>query len=539
MTSKRTRFFIYYPIILAVVLAAGVHLGSRLPFGSQVVSTKAPVNSTKKIGNLLNYIEEEYVDSVNLDGLTESAIINMLSELDPHSSYIPARNFDAANETLHGNFDGIGVEFNIIRDTIVVVAPISGGPSERLGIRSGDRIVMVEDSLVAGTGITNRDVIDLLRGPRGSMVTVDIYRRGSSGLLEFRIERDKIPIYSVDTSYMIDERTGYVKVSRFGATTYDEFMERLRDLKSRGMKQLILDLRGNPGGYLTAAIEICDELLETDKLIVYTEGRARARSSSYATGGGEFEHGSLAILIDEGSASASEIVAGAVQDNDRGVILGRRSFGKGLVQEQAELPDGSAVRLTIARYYTPTGRCIQRPYDSDEDYFADIIDRYEHGELYEEDSISVNEELKFTTPAGKTVYGGGGITPDIFIPLDTTAFSQYHGQLISSGVLREFALELVSRHQSDLQKHNTVEDFRSDFQLSKAEFEELVELALARGVKAEPADISSSAPAIKRSLRAFMARSKWNGDGYYPIMNEHDSVIRKALEALSEYQTSL
>lgn len=532
MSDNKLKLFIYYPIVLSVVLAGGIYLGSILGVGYMPGTLiEAPSNTSKKITNLLNYVQEEYVDTVDLEGLTESTIINMLEQLDPHSSYIPAQDLDAMNEPLSGNFDGIGVEFNILNDTIVVVAPINGGPSEKLGILSGDRIVTIEDSTVAGVGVTNKDVISMLRGERGTKVEVGIVRRGEKQVLSFNITRDKIPIYSVDAGYMVNDKIGYIKVSRFAATTYDEFLDKLEMLKENGMQSLILDLRGNPGGYLNAAIEICDEFLKEGQLIVYTEGRSRPKDSAYATGKGRFEKGNLVVLVDEGSASASEIVSGAIQDNDRGTIVGRRTFGKGLVQEQVELQDGSAVRLTIARYYTPTGRCIQRPYGKDEDYYGDFLDRLESGELYEADSISVDENEKFVTPGGKVVYGGGGIIPDVFVPLDTTGYSEFHRQLIRTGILREFALNYAAENRARLDAFSTPDQFKKGFSVSTSDYEALKEFARSKDVKVVPA--TSLDKEIVNNLKALIARSIWNGDGFYPIINQDDKVIQKSIEILS------
>ncbi|MGB0367889.1 MAG: S41 family peptidase [Flavobacteriales bacterium] len=531
MGDNKFKLFIYYPIVLAMVLAGGIFLGAKLNAGfSPGVMLDSSTGSSKKISNLLNYVEEEYVDTVDLDGLTESAIINMLDQLDPHSSYIPARELESTNDPLNGNFDGIGVEFNIISDTIVVVAPITGGPSEKLGIRSGDRIVTIEDSLIAGIGITNKDVISMLRGERGTKVKVEIYRRGEQDLIPFSIKRDKIPIYSVDTGYMVEDGIGYIKISRFGAKTYDEFLEKLDKLKSDGMNSLILDLRGNPGGYLNAAINICDEFLEDEKLIVYTEGRARPKESAYATGGGDFEKGNVVVLVDEGSASASEIVSGAVQDNDRGTIIGRRTFGKGLVQEQVELTDGSAVRLTIARYYTPTGRCIQRPYGEDEDYYGDFYNRLENGELYEEDSIQVDEQRRFTTPNGKVVYGGGGIMPDVFVSVDTTGYTKFHTDLIRSGALREYSLNYSTNNSAVFDSYETASAFKSNFNFSAADYKDLIEFAEKKDLETE--DAAEGKEDVLRNLKALVARSKWNGEGFYPIINEGDKMIEAALDEL-------
>ena len=531
MSDNRLKLFIYYPIVLAMVLAGGVYLGAQLNAGfAPGLVLESSTGNSKKISNLLNYVQEEYVDSVDLNGLTESTIIKMLDQLDPHSSYIPARDLESTNDPLNGNFDGIGVEFNIISDTIVVVAPINGGPSEKLGIRSGDRIVTIEDSVIAGTGITNKDVISMLRGKRGTKVKIEIYRRGQKGLIPFRIERDKIPIYSVDTGYMVEDRIGYIKISRFGATTYDEFLEKLDKLKTAGMNSLILDLRGNPGGYLNAAINICDEFLEDGKLIVYTEGRARPKDSAYATRRGDFEKGSIVVLVDEGSASASEIVSGAIQDNDRGTIIGRRTFGKGLVQEQVELSDGSAVRLTIARYYTPTGRCIQRPYGEDEDYYGDFYNRLENGELYEEDSIQVDEKRKFTTPNGKVVYGGGGIMPDVFVSVDTTGYTKFHSDLIRSGALREFSLNYSTSNASIFDDYKSAEAFRLNFRFNDAVYNELIAFAKQKDVGVD--DAAEGKEDVLRNLKALVARSKWNGEGFYPIINEEDKMIEEALKVL-------
>lgn len=532
MSDNRLKIFIYYPIVLALVLAGGIYLGSILGAGyvpNSVVDSSSA--NSKKITNLLNYVLEEYVDSVDLDGLTESTIIKMLDQLDPHSAYIPARDLEAMNEPLNGNFDGIGVEFNIVEDTIVVVAPINGGPSEKLGIRSGDRIVSIEDTVVAGVGIENKDVISKLRGERGSKVKIEIARRGVKNLIEFRIERDKIPIYSVDAGYMINNEVGYIKISRFAATTYDEFLEKLNRLRSHGMKSLILDLRGNPGGYLNAAIEICDEFLSDGKLIVYTEGRARPKDSAYSTRKGNFENGKLAILIDEGSASASEIVSGAIQDNDRGTIVGRRSFGKGLVQEQVELADGSAVRLTIARYYTPTGRSIQRPYGKDQDYYGEYFDRIASGELYEADSISLDKDKKYVTPGGKVVYGGGGIVPDVFVKLDTTGYTEFHSQLMSSGVIREFSLNYSTENRASLDRYKSASEYDQKFNFSDKDYAQLVAFAKSKSVKTEGSDKAKID--VLNHLKALVARSKWNGDGFYPIINKNDKTIEAALKALN------
>lgn len=536
MSENRFRLFIYLPIVFAVVLVAGIYLGAYLqPSGTtySIDLTGASGNS-RKITNLLNYVSEEYVDSLDLDSLSESAIINLLSQLDPHSAYIPAKDLAGMNQPLEGNFDGIGVEFNVINDTIVVVAPISDGPSEKLGIRAGDCIVKIEGQNVAGIKIQNEDVISKLRGERGSKVKVKIFRKGQKTLLDFTIVRDKIPIYSVDAGYMVNKSIGYIKVSRFAATTYDEFYEKLLALKKQGMTNLILDLRGNPGGYLNTAIAMSDEFLPKGKLIVYTEGRARPRQDSYATADGDFEQQGIVVLIDEGSASASEIVAGALQDNDRGSIIGRRSFGKGLVQEQAELPDGSAVRLTIARYYTPTGRCIQRPYTNEDEYYGDFYNRLEQGEMYEADSIKVNEKDRFVTPKGKVVYGGGGIMPDVFVPLDTTDYSVFHNRLLGNGLIREFAVNISVERQKELKSYTTFNDFKSKFKVTDDDYARLIAMAGNRNIKGSPEEIQHAKKGIVRNLRALIARAEWQGNGYFSIINEDDKAMLEAVKLLSK-----
>ncbi|MEZ5199370.1 MAG: S41 family peptidase [Bacteroidales bacterium] len=407
----KNRFTLYLPILFAIVLIIGILLGYKLTPVSTVNPNlfKLNLNRYDKLNDVVDYIVEEYVDSVSKEQLTENGINGILDKLDPHSNYITAREFHAVNDPLLGNFEGIGIQFRIISDTIVVIYPIPGGPSEEVGLLAGDRIVLVDDSLVAGVGIDNEGAMRMLKGKRGTEVKVGIFRKETAGSMDFIIRRDVIPTYSVDIAYMPEDRIGYVKVSKFSATTYNEFLSAVGGLKSQGMNKIILDLRGNTGGYLQAAIDMADEFLEKDKLIVYTKGNNQPRESSYATSKGQLESDEIVILIDEGSASASEIVAGALQDNDRGTIVGRRSFGKGLVQRQLDFLDGSALRLTIARYYTPTGRCIQKPYDSEkgfEEYYHESVDRFYNGELVEADSNHLVDSLKYITPQGKVVYGG-------------------------------------------------------------------------------------------------------------------------------------
>jgi carboxyl-terminal processing protease len=414
-----------------------------------------------KIETLIRYVDRYYVDSVNDKKLIENAIRNFLKELDPHSVYLTKEELEEMNEPLIGNFEGIGIQFNILNDTILVISPISGGPSEKLGIMAGDKIVKINGENVAGTGITNSDVTKKLRGQKGTKVEVSIQRRDVKKIVDYTITRDKIPIFSVDASYMVNPEIGYIKVNRFSATTMDEFRKSLEALRTSGMKHLVLDLRGNSGGYLSTAIELADEFLSDNKMIVYTNGRSFPKDERYATGKGGFESGKLAVLVDNGSASASEIVAGAVQDWDRGLIVGRRTFGKGLVQKPYNLPDGSAIRLTIQRYYTPTGRCIQKPY---EEYKDDYFHRLERGEFFSQDSIRMPDSLVYYTPHKRKVYGGGGIIPDEFVPVDTTYNSDFLSELSRKGVFYQFAIRYVDENRKKIQKsYPDFESFKNNF----------------------------------------------------------------------------
>jgi len=429
MPFQNKKSTIFFPLILSAILIIGMLLGIQLE-KRQITRFHSVIPKMDKLQGVLNFIVAEYVDSVSKSDLEEVAIPDILSSLDPHSVYIPARDVERVNEPLQGNFEGIGVSFNMPNDTVIINTVIPGGPSEKIGLKAGDRIVEINDSVVAGRHINQNDIVKQLKGPKGTKVKVGILRKGEPDLLEFTITRGKIPLYSVDVSYMLNDSTGYIKISKFARTTYKEFIKAIDTLKARGMTQMILDLRSNTGGYMDAATHIANQFLPKNTLIVYTKGRAHPREDVYADGTGEFQKGRLVVLIDEYSASASEILAGAIQDNDRGTIMGRRSFGKGLVQEPLVLSDGSAIRLTIARYYTPTGRCIQKPYDKgNKEYYHDIQERISNGELEVADSIHFADSLKFKTPDGKIVYGGGGIMPDVFIPMDTTGISPWFIQL--------------------------------------------------------------------------------------------------------------
>ena len=464
-----------------------------------------------------------YVDEVNEGKLVEEAIVKMLEQLDPHSTYSDPEEVKRMNEPLQGNFEGIGIQFNMAEDTLLVIQPVSGGPSEKVGILAGDRIVMVEDTLIAGVKMSTEDIMRRLRGPKDSKVNLKILRRGVKELLPFTVKRDKIPVYSLDASYMIKDKIGYIRINRFAATTHEEFKKALTGLQKKGMKDLILDLQGNGGGYLNAAIDIANEFLGKKELIVYTEGRRNPRSEFFAKGTGEFQNGRLMVLVDEFSASASEIVTGAVQDWDRGVVVGRSSFGKGLVQRPIDLPDGSMIRLTIARYYTPAGRCIQKPYDSSinekpgkgkssessiEKYNQDLIDRYNHGEMISADSIHFPDSLKCQTKKlGRTVYGGGGIMPDYFVPVDTTLYTDYHRNLVAKGVVIKTTMNFIEKNRKALlDKYKTFEKFNEKFEIDDQLLNYLREAADKEKIEFNEEQYNKALPLIKAQLKALIAR---------------------------------
>ncbi|WP_028981514.1 S41 family peptidase [Sporocytophaga myxococcoides] len=530
MTQKTNpRKYYKFPIFLALAVICGIFIGAVMNSDG---SKNNITQSFKRYYEILNYVENDYVDTVNMDELVDFSIVKMLEKLDPHTAYIPKKDIDIARSQLEGDFEGIGIEFNIIKDTIYVVAPISGGPSEAVGLMAGDKIVKVDDKSVAGAGITNGDVFSKLRGPKGTKVKVTIVRKNAKKPLDFVITRDKIPTYSVDVSYMVDQTTGYIKVSRFSANTYTEFKQALTGLKAKGMKQLIIDLKDNPGGYMDRATRIVDELLDDRKLIVYTDGKdPRYDSRIEAYMNGDFEKGPVIVLINEGSASASEIVSGALQDNDRALIVGRRSFGKGLVQMPIPLSDGSELRLTISRYYTPSGRSIQKPYDKNntDDYSSDLLKRYQHGEFFHADSIKFNDSLKYKTTKGRYVYGGGGIMPDIFVPRDTTAFTTYLVELFNKNIIREYTLDYFSNNKEELQKM-TFEEFKKSFTVTDKMLKEVVDLATRSGVKYKESDFNKSRNMLKNNIKAYIGRSVWGNSGFYPIINETDEIYLSALK---------
>jgi carboxyl-terminal processing protease len=500
-------------------------------------STKTDTKETsQKFAAALFYIENFYVDSTKAPKLVETAIVNMLKELDPHSAYLSKEEIDAANEPLEGSFDGIGVTFQLHKDTILIISPVPGGPSEKLGIQAGDKIIKIDGEEAFGSKVNNKFVMDRLRGKKGSIVNVSIFRTGRKDLIDYAIVRDKIPINSIDATFMLPGKIGYIKLNRFSKTSMEEFQASMAQLKTEGMEGLILDLRGNSGGYLNTAVELSDEFLDAGKMIVYTEGLNSPRQEFKATQKGVFEKGKLIVLINEASASASEIVSGAVQDWDRGLVLGRRSFGKGLVQRPFQLPDGSVIRLTSARYYTPTGRSIQRPYDDGvESYYKDLYERHRRGELVHADSIHFPDSLKYTTPAKRVVFGGGGIMPDVFVAWDSTQFTDYYSNLIRKGVFNRFSLEYTNNNRGRLKKtYPKASDFKTKFEVDEKLMAAFLEMAKEEKVEFSEEEFGKSEIIIKHQIKALIARNMWDMSAYYEIMNEIDETLLRALEILNK-----
>ncbi len=523
-------------MFIALALLVGVLIGANT-FSPSANNPQGTAKSYLKFRDILSYIDRDYVDTVDVEKLSDYAITKMLEKLDPHTSYIPASEIAMARSYLEGDFEGIGVEFNIFHDTIHVVAPLSGGPSEAAGIQAGDKIIKVDGETVAGIGITNEGVFKRLRGPKGSKVNMTILRKGTGKTLDFTIQRSKIPTFSVDVSYMVNPNTGYIKVSRFSKNTFEEFKQALTGLRKKGMQQLILDLRGNPGGYMDHATRMADEFLAGNKLIVYTDGRGtKYDSKTNARTRGDFEKGALVVLIDEGSASASEIVAGALQDNDRALIVGRRSFGKGLVQMPIPLNDGSELRLTISRYYTPSGRSIQKPYVAGtEDYQKDMLHRFERGEYFHPDSSLFVDSLKYKTVGGRTVYGGGGIMPDVFVARDTLELSEYMSQLYNKNIIREYTLEYYRDHRKELQKMS-FENFSKSFQVTDKMLRDMIRMADAAGITYDEEQFQRSKNLLRNNLKAFIARSVYGNPGFFPILHESDEEFQEALKQFAKAQ---
>ncbi|HEX5553230.1 MAG TPA: S41 family peptidase [Chitinophagaceae bacterium] len=533
MSEPQKKLKVFLPLLFAITLALGMFLGFKLRDKQGYKHTYfLSSGQPGALEEILNFARLKYVDSIDPKTLKKEAIQGMLSHLDPHSVYIPASQLADVNNDLEGSFQGVGVEFALLRDTINVIGVIPGGPSEAAGLQTGDKIIKVNDSVVAGVHITTDRIKSLLRGPKGSEVTVSV-RRGLTEI-PFTIKRGVIPLPSVDAAYMITPDVGYIRINRFAANTYGEFMQSMLDLQKDSLKKLIIDLRQNSGGYLDAAVNIADELLSGNKLIVYTQGRHYPRTNYTCNKPGVFEKGPVAILVNGGSASASEILAGAVQDWDRGAIIGRRTFGKGLVQEQYNLTDGGALRLTVARYYIPSGRCIQRPYkNGTEAYYNDLLERYAHGELSHADSIHFSDTTRYYTKIKhRRVYGGGGIMPDIFVPIDTTGLDSVMTSFYGGNVLFDFAYAYYSTHKEEFTAYKTPGEFAKDYRISPAILKAFHAFALKKGIIAvkhlTPADEKHAAIRIK----AFIAREIWQLKGYYMVMNTGDRVVKKALEVL-------
>ncbi|MEI7829050.1 MAG: S41 family peptidase [Prolixibacteraceae bacterium] len=533
MENNKNKISTWMPLLLAITLILGVWLGIKLQNRKLGALLPSRITNKSKMDVVIGLIEGNYVDTVNTKRLVEEAIPEVLKQLDPHTTYIPAKEMQGVTEEMTGNFGGIGVQFSIQNDTVMVIDVISGGPSQKLGIRAGDRIVKVGDSTLVGKSVKNELVFKKLRGPKGSNVKVGIWRKGLPDLLSFNITRGDIPIYSVDVSYLMDNKTGYLKIGRFAEKTYEEFMGAMAKLESAGAEQIIVDLRGNPGGYLSSVVRMVSELLDKGELIVYTAGRTQPKREFDAETRGKFFGKKVVILVDEYSASASEIFAGAVQDNDRGTIVGRRTFGKGLVQEQIPFYDGSAMRLTVARYYTPSGRCIQKSYKKGtDDYYADLTRRFVHGELEQKDSIHNADTVKYFTRLKRVVYGGGGIMPDIFVPADTTGNSTYLFKILQKGLVYQYAFDYADKHRAELSHLKTGTEF-SDLLRKRAILSEFLQYAVKNGVPNNEAGIKISGKIIETQLMAYIARNIIGEEGFYSIISTIDNTLQDALKTIN------
>lgn len=532
MSSNKNRLM---PFLLAICLVAGILIGTF--YTNHFSGNKLGIinTSSNKLNALLHIIDEQYVDTVSMFNLVEEAMPQILAELDPHSSYIPAKDLEAVNSDLKGSFSGIGVQFTIQDDTIHINSVIQGGPSEKVGLLAGDRIVEVDDSSFVGKIVTNSEAMRRLKGEKGSKVKLGIYRPGEKEILHFTVVRGDIPVKSIDAAYMINDKFGYVKVNKFGETTYPELLVALAQLSQANCKGMIIDLRGNTGGYMAAAIQMVNEFLPNNKLIVYTEGRKSPRENYTSNGTGSSQTMPLIVLMDEGSASASEIFAGAIQDNDRGTIIGRRSFGKGLVQQPIEFSDGSAIRLTIARYYTPSGRCIQKPYEkgNDAEYEMDIITRYEHGEFFSADSIKQNIKEIYHTSLGRTVYGGGGIMPDIFVPQDTTGMTSYYRMAATRGLIIRYTLDYTDKNRNKLKEYDTPQKMEAYLKTQNL-LEKFAEYAEKKGLKRRNVLMYKSKQLFEESLYGNIIYNMLGIEAYITYSNLTDKTVQKALEVLEK-----
>ncbi|HIZ26995.1 MAG TPA: S41 family peptidase [Candidatus Barnesiella merdipullorum] len=533
MNNNKARF-VWIPLLLAVAIVGGILIG-------RFFSTQNPFGRSArydKIESLLQCIEQEYVDTVNQEELIENVMPKILGELDPHSAYIPAKDLESVNEELEGSFSGIGIQFNILNDTINVVSVIPGGPSEKVGILAGDRIISVNDSAFVGKGISNESVMKNLKGPKGTVVKLEILRKTAKKPLTYEVTRGDIPVNSIDAAFMLDDGAGYIKVSKFGRTTYDEFINALSKLNNQGAKSFIIDLRGNSGGLMDIPINMANELLPANRLIVYAEGKAFEREDAISNGTGTFQEAPLIVLTDEWSASSSEIFAGAIQDNDRGLIVGRRTFGKGLVQQQIPFRDGSAVRLTVARYYTPSGRCIQKEYElgKADDYSMDIVNRYKHGEFFNADSIKQNKDLVYHTVNGREVYGGGGIMPDIFVPRDTTGYTSYFNNVVNEGVIYQYAFAYTDKNRDKLAQAKTLDKLLPMLDANTL-LTDFVQYAAQKGIRPRPVYINISRKLIVNTLQAYIARNMLGEEAFYKLLLRDDETLRKAKEVLADENT--
>ena len=532
MKNNNTRFI---PFLLAICLIAGIAIGTF--YANHFSGNKLGIinTSSNKLNALLRIIDDQYVDTVNMGELVEEAMPQILSELDPHSSYIPAKDLEAVNADLKGSFSGIGIQFTIQNDTIHVNSVIQGGPSEKVGLMAGDRIVEVDDSAFVGKIVTNSEAMKRLKGEKGSKVKLGVYRPGEKDLLHFTVIRGNIPVKSIDAAYMINEKVGYIKVNKFGETTYPELLIALAKLNQKNCEGLIVDLRGNTGGYMAAAIQMVNEFLPNNRLIVYTQGRKSPREDYNSNGTGSSQKMPIVVLMDEGSASASEIFAGAIQDNDRGTIVGRRSFGKGLVQQPIEFSDGSAIRLTIARYYTPSGRCIQKPYEKgkESEYELDLLTRYEHGEFFSADSIKQDETEVYHTRLGRPVYGGGGIMPDIFVPQDTTGMTSYFRMAANRGLIIRYTFDYTDQNRSTLQKYDTPEKMEA-YLKGQNLLNKFAAWAEKKGLKRRNNLMMKSRRLFEMSLYGNIIYNMLGMEAYVEYLNESDKTVLKAVEILEK-----
>ena len=534
---------IYRAIILLLILAVGWFVG--LYSGKQICADQIriylsnPANQNDKLSRVLTMIEREYVDSISRDSLAELAIPAILHKLDPHSVYLPPQEFEEADEPLQGEFDGIGVVFNMATDTVIILNVIPTGPSRKAGVQGGDRIIKVNDTLIAGEKMSQISVMKRLRGPRGTQVKLSLERKGIDGLVDIVVTRDAIPVHSVEATTMLTKSVGFIKLSQFSRTSYAEIKQSLASLRQQGMTSLIFDLRGNSGGFLDQAIHIANEFLPANSLIVYTVDRNGHKLQQYSDGRGKSTDLKVAVLIDESSASSSEILAGALQDNDRGTIIGRRSFGKGLVQSQTPFEDGSAVRLTVARYYTPTGRSIQKPYTAGdgESYELDLLERYKRNEFFSADSIHFADSLRYTTPKGKVVYGGGGIMPDIFVPLDTLNITNYFSEVSGRNILYRYTIDYADNHRKELESAKSIEDLKKLLDSDKTLLSDFVRYAERQGVKPNWKDIERSREIMEAQLRAYISRnSDLEDNAFYYFIRPIDKTVQRAIEELNKVE---